>query len=380
MEEDSGFWLFDSFLDLCTDVVIYVPTIFRVSAIALLFMFMWAVNIYGFDKAGIPFRTVLGMPATSAQFSDVMAGIKTLSMLLISSYTLFEVFVSLHMRYAQLLAQMLFWIILVGLALLSEHKLFKDFRGFMAARLVTLWRCREVKFIDVLVADVLTSMSKLLADMRVVGCAFMAILSMRSSFNDDCLAVVVAPTLASIPYAIRAVQCWVAYRNTQQRAQLLNLGKYLSAFPVIWTSALKHQLAPIEGVMLDDHDRQLQVLWLYTVTINTIYSFLWDVLMDWGLCMQSNSKYPFLRDKLLYGSPAVYYLAIIGDLALRLCWSLKLSSHLQHHASGLAFIFLFEILEVFRRFVWNFFRVEWQVIVDEQKKAEERRVGEQQQL
>ena len=123
-------------------------------------------------------------------------------------------------------------------------------------------------------------------------------------------------------------------------------------------------------VDVPQHDRHLQVLWLYTVTINTIYSFLWDVLMDWGLCMQSNSKYPFLRDKLLYSHPAVYYLAIFMDLALRLCWSLKLSSHLQHHASGLAFIFLFEILEIFRRFVWNFFRVEWQVISDEQKRQE----------
>lgn len=25
-----------------------------------------------------------------------------------------------------------------------------------------------------------------------------------------------------------------------------------------------------------------QVLWMYTVIINTVYSFLWDIYMDWG--------------------------------------------------------------------------------------------------
>lgn len=36
--------------------------------------------------------------------------------------------------------------------------------------------------------------------------------------------------------------------------------------------------------------------------------------------------------------------------------------HPQRHASGQAFVFLFEVLEVVRRLVWNFFRVEWECI------------------
>lgn len=34
---------------------------------------------------------------------------------------------------------------------------------------------------------------------------------------------------------------------------------------------------------------------------------------------------------------------------------------------GQAFVFLFEALEVFRRFVWNFFRVEWQFVQERRK-------------
>ena len=65
--------------------------------------------------------------------------------------------------------------------------------------------------------------------------------------------------LASLPYAIRAVQCYTSYRESGSSHHLINLGKYLSSFPVIWTSALKHQLAPVEGVTLDRHDQHLQV-------------------------------------------------------------------------------------------------------------------------
>jgi hypothetical protein len=162
-----------------------------------------------------------------------------------------------------------------------------------------------------------------------------AVISMSyGDVSSMCLHSLVAPILASLPYAIRAVQCYLCYRESGSSHHLVNLGKYLSSFPVIWTSALKHQLAPVEGVSLDRHDQHLQILWLYTVTINTMYSYLWDVIMDWGLARSPTARYPLLRNELLYKQPLYYYTAIVSDLALRLCWSLKLSSHLQHHASG----------------------------------------------
>jgi len=213
-----------------------------------------------------------------------------------------------------------------------------------------------------LTADALTSMSKLLADLQIVVCAHVAVFTFDAGNSEQCMHSSVGPILASLPYAIRAIQCYRAYLDTGSTHNLINLGKYLSSFPVIWTSALKHQLAPLEGAKLDAHDQHLQILWLYCVTINTLYSFLWDILMDWGLARDANARFPLLRNHLVYQSPLPYYLAMVLDLCLRLCWSLKLSSHLQQHASGQAFVFAFEVLEVFRRFVWNFFRVEWQYI------------------
>ncbi|EGD78168.1 hypothetical protein PTSG_09045 [Salpingoeca rosetta] len=313
-------------------------------------------------------RSLLSLHPTSAQFTDILYGVKTLSLTLIGWYTLHEVFVYYGFSLGRWLAQVAFWVTLLVLCIFSNHKLYRGFRAFFYERLHTFFTFSEVKFVDVLTADALTSMSKLLADMQIVVCSIVGVLSLNfDAGNTRCMHSVVAPVLASLPYLIRAIQCYRAYLSTGSSHHLVNLGKYLSSFPVIWTSALKHQLAPVEGVRLDKHDQYLQLLWLYTVTINTLYSYLWDILMDWGLCRSPRAKHVLLRDDLHFKRPWLYYTAMAGDLALRLCWSLKLSSHLQQHASGQAFAFLFEVLEVFRRFVWNFFRVEWQYIQERHK-------------
>lgn len=49
---------------------------------------------------------------------------------------------------------------------------------------------------------------------------------------------------------------------------------------------------------------------------------------------------------------------IFVDLLLRFAWAFKLSPHLEHYYDIEGGIFLLEILEVIRRFLWIFFRVE----------------------
>jgi hypothetical protein len=56
--------------------------------------------------------------------------------------------------------------------------------------------------------------------------------------------------------------------------------------------------------------------------------------------------------------PAVYYGVIVLDLALRCTWVMKLSSSQDHIADFESSIFITQFLEVFRRWVWVFFRVE----------------------
>jgi len=83
--------------------------------------------------------------------------------------------------------------------------------------------------------------------------------------------------------------------------------------------------------------------------------------------MRGHHAFPFgLRDNLLFRDSLVYYLVIFLNLFLRFTWSLKLSTHLDTVEELESSVFLIETLEVTRRWVWVFFRVEWEAIKKEQ--------------
>ena len=160
---------------------------------------------------------------------------------------------------------------------------------------------------------------------------------------------------------------------------------------------------------------------LLSAAINSVYSFWWDVTNDWGLellktqvnltstdCqtpprqlilprLQTRCESPLLdcpspditdamqedywrlndisratsprqrshpwglRPRLLYPL-SVYPLLIFLNLILRMTWSIKLSSHLHIATDGGVGIFWLEVAEIFRRWLWVFLRVEWEVI------------------
>ena len=69
-----------------------------------------------------------------------------------------------------------------------------------------------------------------------------------------------------------------------------------------------------------------------------------------------------LRPVMLLPDPLIYVVAIAIDLLLRLTWSLKLSSHLHSIHEIEQGVFLLEALEVVRRWMWVFIRVEWEQV------------------
>jgi hypothetical protein len=234
----------------------------------------------------------------------------------------------------------------------------------------------EGKFGDILLADVLTSYSKVIADLFVAICMFF---SRNGSATDKpdraCGGSYLVPIIIALPFLMRFRQCIIEYlrvRDANYRSSALtasgwggthlaNAAKYASAFPVIILSALQRNVSADPST--PQETTTLYRMWLFAVLFNSLYSFYWDVAKDWDLTLFSSERslpeHPYgLRRRILFLTPQIYYVAIVLDLILRCTWTLKLSPHLDHLNQVEGGIFILSCLEVFRRWVWIFFRVE----------------------
>ncbi|KAI0036875.1 EXS family-domain-containing protein, partial [Vararia minispora EC-137] len=275
---------------------------------------------------------------------------------------------------------------------------------------------RPVFFSDIVFADVITSYAKVIGDVWLSLCMLLPGGSLLIPPRQEGLARWILPTVMSLPSAIRMRQCLIEWMQptTDSSRPLFNALKYASAFPVIYLSAAQRlvvsDLVAEKGKQVTQEpwhgEHALFRLWLLFAAINSLYSFWWDITNDWGfdLLLPPADKRPVSpprplvlpslheRSESLTGSPtrssasirtlsrtsssyawglrssllfplAVYPAAIFIDLVLRLTWVVKLSSHLHTHASeGSALVFLLEVAEIFRRWMWVFIRVEWEVI------------------
>uniref|UniRef100_A0A8C1N3S3 Xenotropic and polytropic retrovirus receptor 1 homolog n=2 Tax=Cyprinus carpio TaxID=7962 RepID=A0A8C1N3S3_CYPCA len=94
--------------------------------------------------------------------------------------------------------------------------------------------------------------------------------------------------------------------------------------------------------------------------VSSLYTLIWDLKMDWGLFDRNAGENIFLREEIVYPHKAYYYCAIIEDVILRFAWTLQVSLTSMTAVPSIEDIVVTILapLEVFRRFVWNFFRLE----------------------
>lgn len=241
-----------------------------------------------------------------------------------------------------------------------------------------LAEAQDGKFGDILLADALTSYAKVLGDLFISLCMFFS--SKRSSTGPpdrNCGGGFWVPFVIAIPSLIRLRQCLIEYFRVQRAnrgtgqinpttgwggVHLANALKYSTAFPVIILSAMQRSPTPSQYGL---SEAGLFRLWLAAVVVNSGYSFYWDVARDWDLTIFSpkrereNPEYPFgLRKYRFFHAKEFYYAAIIIDAILRCTWIIKLSPRLDHYNDLEGGIFLMQVLEVMRRWIWIFFRVE----------------------
>ena len=180
-----------------------------------------------------------------------------------------------------------------------------------------------------------------------------------------CVFIYVCVCVCTAYCSIRVRQCSIQLyyaSDTHSRMCIAtNMFKYATSFPPIWITA---------AVTLGFYSSNDTIHWAISfAVINSLISFAWDLVMDWGLISFSPATRRISLRSRTYYPIWFYVLAVAGNMVLRFAWAINRLSYFGNMSPS-QLILLTEALEVFRRFVWNFIRIEWEVINTKNKAAE----------
>lgn len=182
---------------------------------------------------------------------------------------------------------------------------------------------------------------------------------MNTGVNHNCdstTALITRGVVNCIPAWIRFAQCLRRYADTKEAfPHLVNAGKYSATFFVVIFNTLKTYT---KKDYPDDYENPYLYLWLGANVVSTLYAYTWDIKMDWGLFDSGAGENKFLREEVVYSSKGFYYFAIIEDFILRCMWLPSFILTQNNYIGAELMTSMTAPLEVFRRFVWNFFRLE----------------------
>lgn len=374
--------------------------LYRPGILLAFFIFLLGFNIYGWRKAGvnhvlifeIDYREHLA-PTHLWEVSFVIALAWALSLLAFIHNPLADYLP----RYAHPAILYSFLVILIIFPLpIPGLSCYRKARSWLVGR---FWRLLfpgywSVTFADFWLADQLTSMAGFLVDMEYITCFYAvdgnintglscSTLSADESSNDQsvityrssnetvtdnkCLcgelvggsswAGGIQVFLMMWPAVIRFLQCIRRYVDSRKlHPHITNAGKYSTTLIKVLISYL--MAYTLRNASEDDSSKSTWFVILFVAhAISSIYSLVWDIKMDWGFLDQSDDTAcvgGLLRDHLVYASPWnwKYYAAFLEDIVFRFLWTLQAFHVPYFSATSLMFA------EVFRRFVWNYFRLE----------------------
>lgn len=148
---------------------------------------------------------------------------------------------------------------------------------------------------------------------------------------------------STLPPIWRFLQCFRRYSDSGDWfPHLANMAKY--TVTVIYYMLLS--VYRIESTM------QHRAVFILFAIINSVYSSLWDLFMDWSLIQNKQ----LLRDDLIYPK-WFYYFAMVSDVILRFQWIFYALFSRQIQQSAVT-SFCIAVAEILRRLIWIFIRME----------------------
>ncbi|KAI9072623.1 hypothetical protein K1719_045419 [Acacia pycnantha] len=336
---------------------VYMETVYPVlSMFSLVFLhfFLYGCNIFAWRKTRINYSFIFELsPTKELKYRDVFL-ICTMGMTAVVGVMFLHLtLLTKGYSYAQVQAIPGLLLLVFLLVLVCPFNIIyrsSRYRFLCVIRNIVLSPLYKVVMLDFFMADQLCSQVPMLRNLEYVACYYMTG-SYKTQDYGYCMRAKhyrdLAYAVSFLPYYWRAMQCARRYFDEGQTSHLVNLGKYVSAM-----------LAAGAKVA---YEKDRSVGWLCVVVIissaATLYQLYWDFVKDWGL-LQLNSKNPWLRNELMLRRKFVYYLSMGLNLILRLAWLQTVVHSSFENVDYRVTTFFLASLEVIRRGLWNFFRLE----------------------
>lgn len=341
----------------------HIFPIFRGGLFIVLYIFLLAFNVYVWNRYNINYRRIFKFNHHYSTLSQILKrGMFFYSVLLLTFlwYVLIKADLGLFSRYLDFLPDEIiicsvFWVLLFGYMFFPSKRYFNgDGRLYvfnLLKRILFMSMC-HVDFCINWATDQMVSFVTPLKDLEYTLCFFIE--SGLKVDENEIKAVCSQKTIyigfaaAAIPLFLRMIQCMRSLRQGWNKPDyfyhILNFLKYLCSFCVTGFSFLS-------GTYDSNY---FFAFWVIFAVISTLYSYSWDIKVDWGLLKDGRN----LREKLLY-SKKYYYMAIVSNFIFRCSWVLTISNGV--NPFGLQkelFTLICGFIEMLRRAIWNFLRVE----------------------
>ncbi|KAI3989029.1 hypothetical protein MKX01_033065 [Papaver californicum] len=338
---------------------LYMESLFPLYSLfgfVVLHMLMYAINVYAWRRYRVNYPFIFGFKqGTELGYREVFLISTVLATLALAIVLMnLDMEIDKHTKDFQTLTELLPLMLLIFVVLIIVCPFNIVYRSNRYFLLVCLFHCVCAPFYKVLLpdfflADQLTSQVEALRSIEYYICYYGGggFISRDSSCKNSDLFKIFNFIVASIPYSFRVFQCLRRLFEEKNLMEGFNALKYLSTIVAV----------AIRTAYRLNNSMIWFILALVSSVISAVVSTYWDIVMDWGL-FQKNSKNRFLRDKLIVPQQSVYFGAIVLNILLRFAWLQTVLNFQLPFLHMQAMVTIFACLEIIRRGLWNFFRLE----------------------
>ncbi|KAK9736451.1 SPX domain [Popillia japonica] len=334
--------------------------LYRGPLLVILFMFLWGINIYGWRSSGVNHVLIFELDPRNhlseqhviemAAVFGVMWSISVLSFLY-SDHLGIPAYINPLILFGSMLA-----------FLFNPTKTLRHGARFWALRIlarVFFAPFFYVHFADFWMADQLISLIPFVTDIQYIVCFYYTNNDWYKAKDANyCIEkrIFLRLFIACLPPWFRFAQCLRRFRDTRETfPHLANAAKYATSFFVATFTTL---LNLYSDKYLSMTENPFFYLWIFASLISSCYAYTWDIKLDWGLFDAKAGDNKFLREEVVYSSIWFYYFAILEDFVLRFGWAFSMTLTELGYVHADLMITILAPLEVFRRSIWNFFRLE----------------------